>query len=331
MRIMVCIHLDPAEETLVAGAARQEHCGLDHATLAALGGHLGRQVLVRRSAQRLALYTVTAENRAAGTLACPGAVTMGREALARLSAGPLRPAGPAAATSVAFRATLDSEVTADLPEADAKDRTALIERVLGVGTNGGGLAVLAPHGGMIEPGTDRQAERVHAAMAAAGRPARGWLCQGWKKGGDAKSCWHITSAEISGRSFPKLGGMLAAKSDHAVAFHGWTEARVGIGGGVVDEAAHPEEHHRHEALKEEVRAEIEAALGALGPPWSGLPVVLEVSGGFSGRHPDNLVNRITKFGNGVQIEQPEGVRKDARVRDAVAQAVADVYLRRPDV
>ena len=178
--------------------------------------------------QRLALYTATTENRAASTAACPGTATMGKAGLARLSAGPLR-------------ATLDSEVTADLPEAVAKNRTALIERVLGAGTEGG-LAVLAPHGGMIEAGTDRQAEKVHAAMAAAGRSARGWLCQGWKRGGGAKSCWHITSAEISGRSFPKLGAMLAAKSGHAVAFHGWTEERIGIGGGVVDAAAHPAEH-----------------------------------------------------------------------------------------
>ena len=84
-------------------------------------------------------------------------------------------------------------------------------------------------------------------------------------------------------------------------------------------------------MKEEVRAGIEAALSALGPPWNGLPVVLETSGAFSGRHPDNVVNRITGFGNGVQVEQPEGARRDARARDAVAQAVADVYLRQADV
>ena len=84
--------------------------------------------------------------------------------------------------------------------------------------------MLAPHGGMIEAGTDRHAERVHAALTAAGRSARGWLGQGWKKGGGAKACWHVTSAEISARSFPKLGAMLVAKADHAVAFHGWTRA-----------------------------------------------------------------------------------------------------------
>ena len=76
---------------------------------------------------------------------------------------------------------------------------------------------------------------------------------------------------------------------------------------------------------------IEAALTVLGPPSNALPVVLETSGGVSGRHPDNVVNRITGFGNGVQVEQPEAVRKGARVRDAVAQAVADVYLRQGDV
>ena len=60
-------------------------------------------------------------------------------------------------------------------------------------------------------------------------------------------------------------------------------------------------------------------------------MVLEASGGFSGRHPENVVNRITKLGNGVQAEQPDEVRKDARVRDAVADAVARVYLRQGDL
>ncbi len=101
---------------------------------------------------------------------------------------------------------------------------------------------------------------MHAALVAAGRSARGWLCQGWKRRGGAKACWHVTSAEISELSFPKLGAMLAAKADHAVAFHGWTAERIGVGGGAVDRAAHPERHRRHEALKEEVRAGIEAAL-----------------------------------------------------------------------
>ena len=179
----------------------------------ALGGRFGRQVLIRQGAQPLALFTVTAENGLAGTTRCPGALTVGPEGLGRLAAAP----------GVEFRATLADEVTADLPEAAAKTRTALIERVLGDGSAGGGLAVLAPHGGMVEAGTDRQAERAHAALVAAGRAARGWLCQGWKRGGGAKRCWHVTSAEISARSFPKLGAMLAAKADHAVAFQGWTQ------------------------------------------------------------------------------------------------------------
>ena len=60
-------------------------------------------------------------------------------------------------------------------------------------------------------------------------------------------------------------------------------------------------------------------------------MVLETTGGFSGRRPHNAVNRIAEFGNGVQVEQPEEVRKDARVRDAVADAVARVYLRQGDL
>jgi hypothetical protein len=217
LQIRVRVHLDAAEENLVTGAARAERCGLDAATLKAIGGHLGQQVLIRRSAQRLALFTVAAENGFAGTALCPGAVTVGPEGLARLSTvqpsfrppsravarrmrGVARPSDPATAAPVLeFRATLADAVTADLPEAVAKTRTALIERVLGDASAGGGVAVLAPHGGMIEAGTDRQAERVHAALVAAGRSAGGWLCQGWMRAGGAKRCWHVTSAEISGR------------------------------------------------------------------------------------------------------------------------------------
>ena len=71
MKAKVCVHLDSAEESLVAGGARREHCGLDPASLQALGGRLGRQVLIRRSSRRLALYTVTAEDGAAGAPPLP--------------------------------------------------------------------------------------------------------------------------------------------------------------------------------------------------------------------------------------------------------------------
>ena len=80
-----------------------------------------------------------------------------------------------------------------------------------------------------------------------------------------------------------------------------------------------------------VRAGVEAALSVPGPPWNALAVVLETSGAFSGSHPDNVANRITGFGNGVQVEQPEEVRQEARACDANAQAVADVHLRQADV
>lgn len=50
-------------------------------------------------------------------------------------------------------------------------------------------------------------------------------------------------------------------------------------------------------------------------------------GRFFGPPPDNVTNRITEFGNGLQVEQPGSVRRGVRVRDALAEAVADVYLR----
>ncbi len=61
MQVPVCVHLDRVEETLTTGAAQQEHCGPGPATLAAIGGRLVRQVLIRRGAEPLARYGQEAE------------------------------------------------------------------------------------------------------------------------------------------------------------------------------------------------------------------------------------------------------------------------------
>ena len=47
---------------------------------------------------------------------------------------------------------------------------------------------------------------------------------------DAHERWHITSTEISERSFPKLRTIFEPKFEYAIAFHGWTQDFICVGG-----------------------------------------------------------------------------------------------------
>jgi phage replication-related protein YjqB (UPF0714/DUF867 family) len=66
------------------------------------------------------------------------------------------------------------------------------------------LVVIAPHGGEIEENTDKQAEYVWSRFSPDGISL--WTCKGFSSEGssDAFERWHITSTEISEKSFPKL-------------------------------------------------------------------------------------------------------------------------------
>jgi phage replication-related protein YjqB (UPF0714/DUF867 family) len=55
------------------------------------------------------------------------------------------------------------------------------------------------------------------------------------------------------------------------------------------------------------------------------PVVVRRSGPLAGIEPDNVVNRVTARGNGIQLEQPAVARADAAQRGAIAGAVAAFY------
>ena len=162
--------------------------------------------------------------------------------------------------------------------------------------------------------TDEQAERVTVRLEGFG--VTSWRCKGWKPrrdggGGGAFECWHITSSDIAPSSFPGLGSVIDRGFAHAVAFHGFDEQEVLIGG-----TAPPE-------LKEEVRSEIEAA--TIG---SGIGVrVATPKDRFGGDDPRNIVNRLTVDGlGGLQIEQSLTARRDHGT--AIADAVAAVYARR---
>jgi phage replication-related protein YjqB (UPF0714/DUF867 family) len=105
---------------------------------------------------------------------------------------------------------------------------------LNVDTNAG-LVVIAPHGDDIEPYTHLQADEVVTRiLRLGGRKVATWVClgQGFDNVG-ARIRWHITSTDVSERSFPGLRTIMGRRFARAVAFHGHDRSSlpdVAIGG-----------------------------------------------------------------------------------------------------
>jgi phage replication-related protein YjqB (UPF0714/DUF867 family) len=302
MPIRTSLSEDPKSEVLNTKAHASEHCAIDPESLKVLNSAVGRQVLVTRSAKRLALYTIAARIDVAGP-----AARVGTAGLARVENPTGEPPAP----------NLKAALETDFLGGTAPVR--LTEELLGRAATG--LAVMAPHGGRIEPRTDDQARDVYTLLAKQRKPARAWIAQGFNPAG-AHSCWHITSSEISERSFPRLGtlfgrGRSRGRFAHAVAFHGQNDSdAIVVGGGLPQDAPHT-------ALKTLLRDRLRDALAAVTehPP----AVVVCRSGPLAGIERANIVNRVTVRGNGIQLEQPAAVRADDEQRAAVVEAVAAFY------
>jgi phage replication-related protein YjqB (UPF0714/DUF867 family) len=176
------------------------------------------------------------------------------------------------------------------------------------------LIVIAPHGGEIEPLTDKQAQHVgnhlpHDRVSL-------WICKGFSNPGafDAHERWHITSTEISERSFPKLKTIFEPKFEYAIAFHGWGQDSICVGGNAESADA---------GLIGEIKDAIKHEL-------QGTKIEVEDTacrGGFNGDDPCNIVNRLGL--KGIQIEQSKDARKDHW--EDIAQAVVDVIGPRINV
>jgi phage replication-related protein YjqB (UPF0714/DUF867 family) len=133
------------------------------------------------------------------------------------------------------------------------------------------------------------------------------LCRGFRQGGGAHRQWHITSSDIDDHSFPLLRSIAHRRFEHAVAFHGFSEDYVLVGG------------RAPRALKKRVAAEIEKVLA----PKIEVRIA-RTSDKFNGDEPRNIVNRLTDGGiGGVQIEQPLEARN--RYWEAIAEGVAGVF------
>ena len=173
------------------------------------------------------------------------------------------------------------------------------------------LVVIAPHGGEIEGYTDKQAEYV-VNQFSYDRVSL-WTCKGFssKGGSDAFERWHITSTEISEKSFPKLNTIFGRTFEYSIAFHGWTKDNICVGG--------RKDNKTVDKLKVEIRDAIHNTLKELGSNIqvnvSGCP---ECSEGFNGDSEDNIVNRLGT--NGIQIEQCKMARE--KYYENIAEAVA---------
>jgi phage replication-related protein YjqB (UPF0714/DUF867 family) len=303
MPIRTSLSEDPKSAVLNDKAHASEHCAIDPESLHVLNSAVGRQVLVTRSAKRLALYTIAARIDVAGPAARVG--TAGLARVENLTGEPPAPNLKAALETEFLGATAPVRLTEEL-----------------LGRAATGLAIMAPHGGRIEPRTDDQARAVYELLAKQRKPARAWIAQGFNPAG-AHRCWHITASEISERSFPRLGtlfgrGRSRGPFAHAVAFHGQNDSdAIVVGGGLAQDAPHT-------ALKTKLSDQLRDALRAVTerPP----AVVVCRSGPLAGIERANIVNRVTVRGNGIQLEQPAAVRADDEQRAAVVRADAAFYV-----
>lgn len=208
---------------------------------------------------------------------------------------------------------LDSTITRSaLCDRTAEALSEFVERLDETNAMHQGLVVCAPHGGMVEAFTARQAERVFAGLQQAGKDVTCWRCKGWRQGGGAYDRWHISSTRISPRSFPLLGQLQNRGFRYAVAFHGYNGGgtAIQIGGSAPDSLKH----------------EVADALRAL----QGLEHRVEITkpgSDYAGQSPANFVNWLTAGGaGGVQIEQPLDVRE--KHHQQIAVAVATVFAAR---
>jgi phage replication-related protein YjqB (UPF0714/DUF867 family) len=246
-------------------------------------------VRVRRSGDESAIYTV-GEGRTENS---EDIVRMGLAGRQRLG------------VDGRFDATFDTQVVhPTLSEVAAEEQDEFIERLHDDGQNTE-LLVLAPHGGDIEVHTDDQARLLTCELV--GNDVSTWLCKGFHSSG-AYATWHITSADIEPASFPLLSLISTRRFTHAVAFHGFAQDEILVGGSA------------SAALKDAIVSAVKQAVTG-----SGIQVRVALpSDKFGGDDPNNIVNRLTVGGaGGIQIEQSLAARNE--YWDVIAEAVAGLH------
>jgi phage replication-related protein YjqB (UPF0714/DUF867 family) len=277
----------------------QEYCSADPDQLLIIGRAINQQIRVKFDNSKYAIYTVKSTPQETP------------DNIVRVT-----PAGASRLkqSTFPFNVTIDSQVVnTTYNDADAQKYKEFVERLIDNGTHNG-LIAIAPHGGVIEIQTDKQAERVASQLASKGVSC--WRCKGWGDntnnnltGIGAYDRWHITSTDIHEASFPLLNTIINRGFTHAVAFHGFTQNNILIGGRASDQ------------LKQQIKSAIENAIVG-----SGISVdIASTDSAYGGDDERNIVNRLSN-NNGIQIEQCYEAR-DPNLEHwkKIANAVAAVY------
>ncbi|WP_248515323.1 poly-gamma-glutamate hydrolase family protein [Salinarchaeum laminariae] len=203
----------------------------------------------------------------------------------------------------------DGSVSAHVPHPSLDSREQawsndeFVERLVG-GSRAidAGLVALAPHGGVVEYNTGRQA--VHVAE---NYDTVGWACYGYNGDAGAYDRWHITSPALSRASFPKLDSIADVGFDAAIAFHGTSADTVQVGGLGVE--ARDRVANRLQTAYDDANADVV------------VEVVTDTE--LAGQNPNNVVNWITDDGaSGVQLELPYDIRSEYHVLTAETAAEA---------
>ena len=159
-----------------------------------------------------------------------------------------------------------------------------------------GLAVIAPHGGGIEPGTDIIADWI------AGTEHSFYSFMGIKSSGN--SDLHIKSEQFD----EPRGIKIARASDIVLSIHGCNgnEEVIYIGG-------------RHEELMEEIQERLNQ---------TGFTALRSLRQELKGRKLENICNQ-GRSGSGVQLEISEGLRRVMfdNLKDLDGRKEKDVFLR----
>jgi phage replication-related protein YjqB (UPF0714/DUF867 family) len=269
------------------GSAR--YCSVSPELAAWMAVAAGDQVRIKRSAEEFALYTI----REIRDELNPTTVRMTKSGRERLG------------TDSLFVGQIDTQVAADgITDADAREQSEFVERLIDDGVHSG-LLVVAAHGGMIELNTDLQAEHLASIMSG----VSSWICKGWRDPDRAYTRWHVSSLHLSPNSFAGLGAIAHRGFKHVVSFHGMSEEGVIIGG------------RAPVGLREDLRAAIADAIADPSVPV----VVAGGNGPHGGLDPENFVNWLTADGeSGIQIEQSTMVRNLwwAEIAEAVYSVLA---------
>jgi phage replication-related protein YjqB (UPF0714/DUF867 family) len=158
-------------------------------------------------------------------------------------------------------------------------------------------AIIAPHGGGIEPGTSELGQAIagyHPATLAA-TPAGGpvydfWMFEGLRSSGNGDL--HVTSTHCD----DPVARAICAAVPRAISLHGCTPAQAGFPDGAQGVLV----GGANAALRTAVRARLDAA-GFTTADAGG-------EGELDGDDPDNIVNRTLGGGGGVQLEMTTPLR-----------------------